>query len=85
MNGAPLEALIYMGAEEPGFRDIAGLRPQVWNVSQVRDGFRDTAEMPARVCHVLQVEGTGEKGLAEVAGAQRALVGLWQLRELEVL
>lgn len=73
-----------MGAEEPGFRDIAGLRPQVWNVSQVRDGFRDTAEMPARVCHVLQVEGTGDKGLAEVAGAQRALVCLWQLRELGI-
>src|SRR6185312_2594364 len=27
---------------------------------------------------------TGEKGLAEVAGAQRALVGLWQLRELGI-
>jgi very-short-patch-repair endonuclease len=40
--------------------------------------------MPARVCHVLQVRGTGERGVAEVAGAQRALVHLSQLRALGV-
>jgi very-short-patch-repair endonuclease len=73
-----------MGVEQPGFGDILGLRPQVWSVSQVGDGFRDSGAMPARVCHVLQVRETGERGLAEVASAQRALVCLSQLRALGI-
>jgi very-short-patch-repair endonuclease len=40
--------------------------------------------MAAQVCHVLQVRGGGERGLAEVAGAQRALVLLSQLRALGI-
>jgi len=40
--------------------------------------------MPARVCHVLQVDGTGERGLARIAGAQRGLVHRRQLRELGI-
>jgi very-short-patch-repair endonuclease len=40
--------------------------------------------MPARVSHVLQVRESGERGLAEVAGAQRAMVHLSQLRALGI-
>ena len=40
--------------------------------------------MPARVFHVLHVEGTGERGLAQVAGAQRALVHRRQLDALGI-
>ena len=40
--------------------------------------------MPARVCRALQVEGTGDRGLAEVAAAQRALVHRTQLRDLGI-
>lgn len=84
MISGGLEALIYMGAEEPGFEDILDLRPQVWAVSQVRDGFGDALGIPAKVCHVLQVRESGERGLAEVASAQRALVHLSQLRALGI-
>jgi predicted transcriptional regulator of viral defense system len=37
-----------------------------------------------RICRVLQVEGSGDRGLAEVAGAQRGLVHLSQLRALGI-
>ncbi|HYZ81825.1 MAG TPA: DUF559 domain-containing protein [Solirubrobacteraceae bacterium] len=40
--------------------------------------------MPARVFHVLQVQGTGERGLAEIAGAQRGLLHRRQLTELGI-
>ncbi len=40
--------------------------------------------MPARVFHVLQVDGRGERGLAAIAGAQRGLVHRRQLRELGI-
>jgi very-short-patch-repair endonuclease len=40
--------------------------------------------MPAQVFHVLQVKGTGERGLAEIAGAQRGLVHRRQLGELGI-
>jgi very-short-patch-repair endonuclease len=84
VNLALLEALIYMGVEEPAFRATPGLRPQVWRATHVRDALRATVEMPARVFHVLQVEGRGERGLAEIAGAQRALVHRSQLQELGI-
>lgn len=50
----------------------------------MRDAACENVEMPARVFHVLQVEGSGDRGLAEVAGAQRALVHRKQLRELGI-
>ena len=40
--------------------------------------------MPARVSHVLQVQETGERGLAQVAGLQRAMVHRSQLRSLGI-
>ena len=40
--------------------------------------------MPARVFHVLQVGGRGERGLAAIAGAQRGLVHRRQLQELGI-
>jgi very-short-patch-repair endonuclease len=40
--------------------------------------------MPAHVFHVLQVKGTGERGLAEIAGVQRGLVHRRQLHELGI-
>jgi len=40
--------------------------------------------MPARVSHVLQVRGTGERGLAEVASAQRTMVHRSQLQALGI-
>jgi very-short-patch-repair endonuclease len=40
--------------------------------------------MPARIFHVPQVDGTGERGLAEIAAAQRALVTRPQLRALGI-
>ena len=40
--------------------------------------------MPAQVFHVLQVGGTGERGLAEIAGVQRGLVHRTQVRELGI-
>jgi very-short-patch-repair endonuclease len=79
-----LEALIYMGVEEPAFRAQPGLRPRVWRVAHVRDAVGGKVEMPARVFHVLQVDGAGERGLAQIAGAQRALVHLRQLRALGI-
>src|SRR5690242_13708732 len=73
-----------MGAEQPAFCANDGLRPQVWRVTHVRDDACASVEMPARVFHVLQVDGTGERGLAQVAGAQRALVHRRQLSELGI-
>ncbi len=40
--------------------------------------------MPSGVCRVLRVDATGDRGLAQVAAAQRSLVHLSQLRELGV-
>ncbi|MFL5862521.1 MAG: DUF559 domain-containing protein, partial [Solirubrobacteraceae bacterium] len=57
---------------------------QVWRVVQVGDAQRGKPERPARVSHVLQVEAAGERGLAEVAGAQRAMVHRAQLRALGI-
>ena len=82
MNEALLEALIYMGAEEHGVPDKVELRPQVWRVFHVTDGNPGKVEMPAAVCRVLQVEGAGDLGLAQIASAQRSLVHLSQLRAL---
>jgi predicted transcriptional regulator of viral defense system len=45
---------------------------------------RGKSELPARVSHVLQVSDRGERGLAQVASAQRAMVGLAQLRGLGI-
>jgi very-short-patch-repair endonuclease len=73
-----------MGVDEPAFRATPELRPEVWRVAHVRDAVRAKAEVPARVFHVLQVEGAGERGLAQVAGAQRALVHRRQLRDLGI-
>jgi very-short-patch-repair endonuclease len=73
-----------MGAEEPAFCVRPGLRAQVWRATHVRDALRAPVEMPARVFHVLQVEGRGERGLAEIAAAQRALVHRSQLHELGI-
>jgi very-short-patch-repair endonuclease len=53
-------------------------------VSQVGEGFGDSRARPAQVCHVLQVPDTGERGVAQVAGAQRGLVHLRQLRSLGI-
>ena len=40
--------------------------------------------MPARVFHALQVDGTGERGLAQIAGVQRGVVHRRQLEELGI-
>jgi hypothetical protein len=79
VEGAALQALICMGVEEPAFCGKPGLRPQVWRVAHVRDAVCGKVRMPARVCHVLQVEGTGERGVAQIAAAQRGLVHRRQL------
>jgi very-short-patch-repair endonuclease len=79
-----LEALIYMGGREHGVRGKVGLRPQVWRVFRVRDGDRGKVEMPVSVSHVLKVAESGERGLAQVAGAQRAMVHRSQLRALGI-
>ncbi len=73
-----------MGANRPGFCGKPGARPQVWRVCQVRGGDCATAESPAEVLHILQVRDSGERGLAEVAGAQRGLVHRSQLRALGI-
>jgi very-short-patch-repair endonuclease len=73
-----------MDVDEPGFPGKAGLRPQVWRVSQLGDGNPGKPGRSAEVCRVLQVSGTGDRGLAQVAAAQRALVHLSQLRELGI-
>lgn len=44
----------------------------------------DESKQVVRICHVLQVEATGERGLSEVAAAQRSLVHLSQLRALGI-
>jgi very-short-patch-repair endonuclease len=53
-------------------------------VAHVRDAVCAKVEMPARVFHVLQVEATGERGLAQIAGAQRALVHRRQLEAVGI-
>jgi len=74
-----------MGAEErPALRARPGLRPQVWRVAHVRDTVCAKTQMPARVFHVLQVAGTGDLGLAQIAGAQRALVHRRQLEAVGI-
>jgi very-short-patch-repair endonuclease len=73
-----------MGAEERAFPGKAELRAQVWRVMHAGDAFPASVEMPARVCRVLHVEGTGDRGLAEVAGAQRSCVHRTQLQALGI-
>jgi very-short-patch-repair endonuclease len=51
---------------------------------QAGDADRGKPEWPARVFRDLQVRGTGERGLAEIAAAQRTLVHLSQLRALGI-
>lgn len=79
-----LEALVYMGTNEPGFPGTPELRPSVWRVFQLTDGNRGTLERPAGVCRVLQVQSGGERGLAQVAAAQPGVVRLSQLRALGI-
>jgi very-short-patch-repair endonuclease len=79
-----LQALIYMGADESAFPGKREPRAQVWRVKRVGDAVPDNAQIPARVCRVLQVDGAGDRGLTQVAGAQRGLVHLSQLRELGI-
>lgn len=74
MIWAPLEALICMGVEEHALCAKPGLRREVWRVVHVRGVVCAKVEMPARVFHVLQVDGRGDRGLAQIAGAQRAVV-----------
>lgn len=83
ISGA-LAALIYMGAEQDAFPGKAEWRPQVWRIVRAGDAGSGKVEMPARVCRSLHVDGTGERGLAQVAGAQRSLVHLTQLRDLGI-
>jgi very-short-patch-repair endonuclease len=79
-----LQALIYMGAEEHAFRAKPGLRPEVFHVVRVGDAGCEPALMPARVFHALQVAGIGDRGLAQVAAAQRGLVHRTQVQELGI-
>ena len=74
----------YVEHEEPAFPGISRLRPQIWRVTHAEDAVPGTCEWPARVCRVLQADGAGERGLAEVTGAQRGLVHLSQLRALGI-
>jgi very-short-patch-repair endonuclease len=73
-----------MGAEEGAFPGKAELRPAVWRIMRAGDADSGKVEMPARVCRSLQVGGTGDRGLAQIAGAQRSLVHLSQLRDLGI-
>ncbi|MGZ4171411.1 MAG: hypothetical protein ACXVRN_08605, partial [Solirubrobacteraceae bacterium] len=73
-----------MGAGEPGFPGKHQLRPQVWRVFQLGDGYPGKVGCPAGVCRVLQVRESGERGLAVVGAAQRAMVHLEQLRALGI-
>jgi very-short-patch-repair endonuclease len=73
-----------MGVDERPFDDKPGLRPVVWRVSVALRTPADKSEQPARVCHRLVVDERGDRGLAEVAGAQRGLVCLSQLGELGI-
>jgi very-short-patch-repair endonuclease/predicted transcriptional regulator of viral defense system len=79
-----LAALIYMGVEEPAFPGKAGWRPQVWRIVQAKDANSGKPGRPAKVFRDLQVRNSGERGLAEIAAAQRTLVHVSQLRALGI-
>lgn len=49
------------------------LRPQVWSISEAERAPGAKSERPARIRNKLAVAGTGERGLALLADAQRGL------------
>jgi very-short-patch-repair endonuclease len=75
---------MYMRAKGGAFPGKAELRPELWRIVAAGDAVSGKVEMPARVCRSLHVEGTEDRGLAQVAGAQRSLVHLTQLRDLGI-
>lgn len=60
------------------------LRPQVWRVIEAEAASGDQSKRPIRICHILQVEGAGDRGLAELAAAQRGVVHRSQLAALGI-
>jgi very-short-patch-repair endonuclease len=84
VDEALLQALIYMGIEERPLGDKLETRPVIWRVSVAPRACGDKLEQPARVCHRLVVDERGDRGLAQVAGAQRGLVRVSQLRALGI-
>ena len=69
-------------AREHAFRDRSGSRVRIWSVVHAGPVDRDTAAQPVRICSDLQVVEVRDRGLAEVAEAQRGLVHRSQLRAL---
>jgi very-short-patch-repair endonuclease len=59
-------------------------RPQIWRVMHAGHASGDPSEQPVRICRILQVDGAGERGLANTAGAQRGLAHRSQLTALGI-
>jgi very-short-patch-repair endonuclease len=73
-----------MGAGEQRLRSKPGSAPKVWRVSVAEHALTDRLGRPARVWHESVVGERGDRGLAEVAGAQSGLVVRSQLLELGI-
>jgi len=71
-------------AREHAFSDKSDLRLRIWRVVGVEPAGGDKSKRPIRICHILQVQETGERGLAVVAAAQRGLVHRSQLVALGI-
>jgi very-short-patch-repair endonuclease len=84
VNAAGLEALICMGPQSQRIRSKLGSASMVWCVSGAERSPAGKVERPVRVWNELVAEERGDRGLAEVAGAQRGLVARSQLVDLGI-
>ncbi len=66
------------------FRAKSKLPPQVWRIIEAEAASGDRSKRPVRICHILQVNGAGDSGLAELAAAQRGVVHRSQLAALGI-
>lgn len=72
-------------SQQHALRDKSNLRQQVWRIFEARDADCAKSKRPARICRILRVApGAGERGLADVAEAQRGRVHRSQLTELGI-
>jgi hypothetical protein len=65
------------GSKPPGDRAI-------WRIFNAEGASAGKSIRPARICHILQVEEVGNRGLAEAAGIQRGMIHRSQLISLGI-
>ena len=82
MISGALEALIYMERDEGAFGARPRLRPVAWRVARALGQSGEAHQIQAEVRHDLPPDGSGERGLAELAVAQHGLVTRRQLGAL---